>query len=96
MSWRAYVLLVGIIPWSGCRSSGGGSPRSVKEPRGRAIAHLFGVPAAGRGTCRRGFSPVPGIDGICFRSCRTDGDCPAGADCRNVAGLDGTSLCQVR
>jgi hypothetical protein len=49
------------------------------------------------GGCRSGFSRVEGgrVERICFRSCRVDGDCPAGAACRTIAVLAGAKLCYV-
>lgn len=87
------VFWIGCMLSPGCAGVGEPSTRGGTESRSQAIAHLFGSPTAG--TCRRGFAPVTGMERICFRTCRIDADCPAGASCDSITTLGPRRFCYV-
>jgi hypothetical protein len=49
---------------------------------GRKVPSLFGVAHRADGKCPPMFVPAPKIGTLCFRSCKTDADCPANATCK--------------
>jgi hypothetical protein len=69
---------------------------SSAERRARALVHLFAARVDGTGGCRHGFAAAPGVEGACFRLCRSATDCPTGADCRAIEALGNSRLCYVR
>ena len=49
---------------------------------GKRVPSLYGKPHNVDGTCPPHFVPAPKIGKFCFRSCKTDVDCPNGSTCR--------------
>lgn len=71
-------------------------PPIARTARATFAAGLFGVPARAGGACRSQFTLATELGRLCYRSCRTDQDCPADASCLTGPGHPATALCVVK
>jgi hypothetical protein len=69
-------------------------PDATKTPPSASnqIPSLFGTTMGAGGKCPQFFTAAPKVGKMCYRSCKTDKECPVEATCKSIKG---TKLCSV-
>jgi len=67
------------------------SPEAGADAR-KSPPSLFGISHPVNGKCPRHFAPAPQVGPLCYRSCKTDVECPDGSTCK---AFGKTKLCSV-